>query len=289
MNLLLAAAFVFIWGSAFNAARVVAVEWPPLWGIAIRFAVVAVLLGAIWAWRRAPLPAAGDRGRLALLGVFGTGGYLGCAWVASAHVPSGLVALLSATAPLFVALGQRLQGEAVSPRAWAGLTLGWTGVALLGLSRSLDGLERAEAWGLGVALLGALSHAAGLLAYAPARERVDAWTANAGQTVVAAVTLLLVAGLLSGDPPPASASPALLLAMLWSCLVVGLLGYALFFVVMRRFPPATAASLQLLAPPVAAVIGWALMGERLGWGDLLGGAITLAGLALLFRRERAPG
>ncbi|MDB5376049.1 MAG: hypothetical protein JWR00_495, partial [Rubritepida sp.] len=29
--------------------------------------------------------------------------------------------------------------------------------------------------------------------------------------------------------------------------------------------------------------GWALLGERLAWGDLLGGAITLAGLLLMFR------
>ncbi len=55
---------------------------------------------------------------------------------------------------------------------------------------------------------------------------------------------------------------------------------------LRRFPPSTAAALQLLAPPVAAVIGWAALGERLGWSDLAGGALTLAGLALLFRARR---
>lgn len=283
MNLLLAAVFVFIWASAFTGARIVALEWPPLWGIAIRFAVVAPVLVLIWRLRRAPLPERGDRGRLALMGVFGTGGYLGCAWVASAHVPSGLVALLSATAPLFVALGQRLMGQAVTARAWAGLALGWAGVAVLGLARSADGFERAEAWGLGVALLGALFHAVGVLGFAPARGRVDAWTANAGQTVVSAATLLTVASL-SGEAPPATAPGPVLWAMLWSCLVVGLAGYWLFFVVLRRFPPATAASLQLLAPPVAALIGWALLGERLGWGDVTGGAITLLGLWLLFRK-----
>ncbi len=52
---------------------------------------------------------------------------------------------------------------------------------------------------------------------------------------------------------------------------------------MRQHPPATASALQLLAPPVAALIGWAILDERLGWGDLAGGAITLAGLALMFR------
>ena len=48
-------------------------------------------------------------------------------------------------------------------------------------------------------------------------------------------------------------------------------------------PSATAAALQLLAPPVAALLGWALLGEVLGWTDVAGGMVTLSGLALLFR------
>lgn len=279
---LAATGFVLIWASAFNAARAVALEWPPLWGIGLRFAFVAPLLGLVWWWRRAPVPSRADRGRLALMGLFGTGGYLGCAWLASAHIPSGLVAVLSATTPLFVALGRRIGGDRVAPLAWAGLALGWAGVALLGVSRSLDGLQSAEAWGFVLALLGALSQAVGLLCFAPARARVDPWTANFGQAAVAAAALMLAAAL-AGGPPPATLTPSVAAAMLWSCLVVGVLGYVLFFEVMRRFPPATSASLQLLAPPVAALIGWALLGERLGLGEVVGGLVTLAGLALIFR------
>ena len=72
-----------------------ALEWPPLWALALRFAIVAPLLWAIWHWRGRAWPARGDLGRLAVMGAFGMGGYLACAWVASAHVPSGLVALLA--------------------------------------------------------------------------------------------------------------------------------------------------------------------------------------------------
>ena len=56
---------------------------------------------------------------------------------------------------------------------------------------------------------------------------------------------------------------------------------------LRRLPPATAAALQLLAPPLAAILGWALLHERLGWTDLAGGTVTLGGLALLFRTRRS--
>nr|WP_256437543.1 DMT family transporter [Roseococcus sp. SDR] len=160
--------------------------------------------------------------------------------------------------------------------------LGWLGVATLGLLRSADGLAAAEAWGLGLALLGAFSQALGVLAYAPARGRVDPWAANLGQTAVAGLVLVALAGLLGG-PPPETASATLILGMIYSCLVVGILGYGLFFVVIGRFGAANAAALQLMAPPVAAMLGWAFMGERLAWGDLLGGTITLTGLLLMFR------
>lgn len=271
-----------MWGSAFNAARLVALEWPALWALAIRFVAVVPLLWLIWRWRRVPFPVGEDRWRLALMGAFGMGGYLACAWVASAHVPSGLVALLAACAPLFVALGEAWRGQRLQPLGWLGLALGWAGVATLGLLRSADGLEAAEAWGIGLALFGAFLQALGILAFAPARARMDPWAANLGQTAVASLVLIaLTAGL--GGAPPDSASTTLILAMVYSCLVVGIAGYGLFFVVIRRFGASNAAALQLMAPPVAAVLGWSFMGERLAWGDLLGGAITLAGLLLMFR------
>lgn len=274
-----------LWASAFTAAKLVVAEWPPLWGIALRFAATTPLLLLIALARGIRPPARADRGRLALMGLFGTAGYLGAAWVASARIPSGLVALLSATAPLFVAAGEALWLRRPLPgRAWLGLGLGWAGVAWLGLGRG--GTGGAEASGVLLALGGALSQAVGIIAFAPARGRLDPWTANLGQGAVALAALLVLAAALEG-PPPTTAAPVTLAAMAWSVLAVGLLGYALYFVMLRRLPPATAAALQLLAPPLAAVFGWALLGERLGWTDVAGGLVTLAGLAVLFRARPA--
>ena len=122
--------------------------------------------------------------------------------------------------------------------------------------------RRGGVLGLGLALGGALSQAAGILAFAPARRRIDPWTANAAQTTVAAATLLILAGLAEPALPPAP-SPTLVLSLLYGVLVVGVGGYALYFVMLERLPPATAAALQLLAPPLAGVFGWALLGS--GW------------------------
>ncbi|MBB5692061.1 DMT family transporter [Muricoccus pecuniae] len=286
-DLALAVAFVLIWGSAFNAARLVVLEWPPFWALALRFVLTAPLLLIIARATRSRWPGRGDLGRVALMGLLGTGGYLALSWWAMALIPSGLVALITASTPLVVALGEAVfLGRRPSPMAWAGLALGWAGVAVLGgarLAGHFGGAQgMAEALGVALALLGAVSQAAGLLVFAPARGRVDLWSASAGQSLVSAALLLVLALVLEGAPP-AAASDRVLLGLAYSVTVVGIGGYALFFVMLRRFPPSTAAALQLMAPPVAAVIGWAALGEVLGWADLAGGVLTLSGLMLLFR------
>jgi drug/metabolite transporter (DMT)-like permease len=278
--------FVAIWASAFTAIKGLVPEWPPLWGVAARFALVVPVLALVLAVRGVRLPRRDDMARLAVMGVFGTAGYLAPAWMASMVLPSGLVALLSSTAPLFVAAGEALVlGQRVPRLAWVGLGLGWLGVAVLGVGRGLGDFHAAELWAVLLALGGALSQAVGLLCFAPARARVDPWTANFCQTTVAAVTLLLLATLLEPRLPGVPSLTAAL-SLLYGVLVVGVGGYALYFIMLKRLPPATAAALQLLAPPLAAVFGWALLGEHLAWTDLVGGTVTLVGLAVLFRARR---
>jgi drug/metabolite transporter (DMT)-like permease len=282
-GLLIGGGFVAIWASAFTVAGIVVREWPALWSLAIRFGLTAPLLLAIAILLRGSLPRRSDALRVAALGVFGMGGYLACAWLAMARIPTGLVALICATTPLIIAAGESLVLRRPLPGlAWLGLGIGWSGVALLGLLRALDGLDRAEASGFGLAIAAAVAQAVGLLIFAPAKGRVDMWMASLGQTTVSALLCLGLALAVEGGPPGMPGA-ATLAALLWSMLVVGIGAYALYFLMLQRVPTSTASALQLLAPPLAAVFGWALLGERLFVSDIIGGVLTLSGLALLLR------
>lgn len=278
---LITGGFVAIWASAFTVAGVVVREWPPLWSLAIRFSLTVPVLAAIALVLRARLPAPADMARVAVLGLCGMGLYLSLAWLAMARIPTGLVALICATTPLMVAAGESLFLRRPLPGlAWLGLFIGWAGVALLGFLRAREGLATAEALGFVLAIGAAIAQAVGLLVYAPAKDRVDIWVASLGQTLVSALFCLAMALLLEGGPPswPGSAT---LGALLWSMLVVGVGVYALYFAMMRRVAASTVSALQLLSPPLAAVFGWALLGERLFISDMVGGVVTLGGLALL--------
>lgn len=277
--------YVVVWASAFTAVRGVVPEWPALWALAIRFLCVVPVLGGIALWRRAPAPRPRDLWRLLGIGLGGAG-YLAAAWSATALIPSGLVALLAATAPLFVAAGERIFAAKRLPAlGWLGLALGWVGVAVLGIGRVAGDLGSGAVLGVALGLLGGLSQAAGLLVFAPARARVDPWAANSLQTIVGALFLLVLAASL--EPAlPGPPSAAAVTALAYSVLVVGVGAYALLFILLDRLPASSVAALQLLCPPLAALFGWVLFAERMVWTDVLGGAITLGGLALLFRSRR---
>ena len=148
-------------------------------------------------------------------------------------------------------------------------------------------MYKRQALGFVLAIGAAASQAVGLLIYAPAKARVDMWAASLGQTAVSALLCLMLALALEGTMPR-SASWFTLGGLFWSMIVVGIGGYALYFVMLKRVPTSTASALQLLAPPLAAVFGWALLGERLFLSDLIGGVLTLSGLWLLVR-ARARG
>ncbi len=285
-GLVIGSAFVAIWASGFTVAGVVVREWTPLWALAIRFLLTAPILLAIVLAARSPMPRRGDALRVAVLGLCGLGGYLALGWLAMARIPTGLVALISATTPLMIAAGESLiLRRPLPPMAWLGLGLGWYGVAMLGGLRALDGLATAELSGFLLAIAAATSQAAGLLAYAPARGRVDLWAASLGQTVMSGLLLLVLAVLLEG-PPPGLPGAFTLAGLVWSMLVVGIGGYALYFMMLRRVPASTASALQLLAPPVAALFGWLLLGEEFYLSDILGGLLTLSGVALLMRARQ---
>ncbi|PZR12403.1 MAG: hypothetical protein DI532_13415 [Azospirillum brasilense] len=285
---LLASCFVLIWGAAFNAAKVVVSDWPPLWALAVRFGLTAPLLLALMLARGHRLPRGADLLRVAGMGLLGTGGYLALSWSAATHVASGLTALISACSPLFVAMGEVLfLGQRMAPLAWGGLGLGWLGVAVLGIGRAGQGLGAGEMLGFGLALCGALAQGAGILLFAPARGRVDLWAASFGQSVTSALLLLALAPLLEGAPP-GSAAPATVLALGYCILLSGVIGYGIMFTLFRRLPASTVTALQLLSPVVAVLLGWGFLGERLGWSDLGGGGVTLIGLLLLLRARVRP-
>jgi len=68
-------------------------------------------------------------------------------------------------------------------------------------------------------------------------------------------------------------------------LVGSLLGFGLYLWLMRLWPPSRLASYAFLTPLIAVVLGWVVLGERLGIVEWAAGLLLLAGAYLSLVRK----
>ncbi|MBL8697004.1 MAG: DMT family transporter [Alphaproteobacteria bacterium] len=188
--------------------------------------------------------------------------------------------LLANLVPIFVALHAALfLGK--SPRRLFLLAMAITlsGAALL-LGGSLS-LSADRALGDGLGVVTAMFYAAYVVIVAELRTRMTTATLMAWTGTIAGPLFLPLAFLFDELILPRSLEGwTTVLALILVCQVAGsgLIAYALAHM------PTTFSSLTLLAQPVfSALAAWAILGERLGTGELLGGALVLAGIYLARR------
>src|SRR6478609_1626037 len=135
------AIFVVLWSTGFVATKYVVNNADPLTYLAIRMALVVVLMAGIVAIVRPRWPDRIGVFHSAVAGILVHGFYLGGTAIAIAHsIPAGLSALIPGLQPILTStLANRWLGERVTPLQWAGLVLGLGGVALILHGRPMTG------------------------------------------------------------------------------------------------------------------------------------------------------
>lgn len=190
--------------------------------------------------------------------------------------------LFSNLAPVFVVLGAwYLFAERPAVTFAVGTMVAFAGAGLL-VSISFR-FGTSHLWGDTLATVTAVFYAGYLLSVKHLRHslstaRIMAWTG-----AVSAPAFLVVA-LLSGERiiPETSRGWLVLLAM---GLISHVGGQTLIAFAFGVLPASSSALSLLLQPIVAAVLAWILFGEALTNLQLLGGAITLAGILIASRRR----
>lgn len=279
--------FVFLWSTGWVAAGFAAPHADPLTFLAIRFALAAVAIALICKVMGVPLSLEGDGERHALVsGVFLHALYLGAVWWAVAKgLPAGISALIAALQPLFTALmAPKLVGEIISPRRWAGISIGFLGI-VVALWPKLEGLTGAALWAVAVPIL---VNVGGMVAvtygtfYQKKHLAGGDLRAIAGWQYVGAALLIFPLAFVT-EPMRFDVNVISVATMAWSviALSVGAIGLLLFLI--RRGEVSRAAALIYLVPPVAAVETYVLFGETLSPVQIAGLVATCAGVWLASR------
>ena len=274
------ALFVALWATGFIGARY-AMPWAePFWFLAARFSLTIVVLLAIAIPLRAKMLSRRAAFDAMVAGFLMHGVYLGGVfWAISNGMPAGLSALLVGLQPLITAVvAGRLLNEPVTARHWAGLFVGFVGVALVlspKLAGSAGGVTPAN---VAACALAVIAMSAGTIWQKRYGGQTDLIMGTAWQYVGGSLTMLLMA--LTFETGTFTLTTELVFAMLWLVLVLSVGAIFLLMFLIRQGAVSRVASLFYLVPGVTALIAWFLFDETLSPLQLVGMAVAACGVWL---------
>ena len=271
-----ALAVVVVWGVNFAVIGKGLQDLPPLLFVALRYlftAFPAILFvkrpGTRWYW-------------VALIALFMNIGQFGLLFVGIERgAPAGLASLLLQSQAIFTLIfATAVIRELPRPAQLAGTVVASAGIAVLALGQASGGplvpllmvIGAGACWGAGNICM--------RLARARSPMGLIVWAA-----LIPPIPLFLLSLWLEGSRADLTAVqhfwPVGFLALAYVVIAATLFGFGTWSSLLRRYPAAAVSPFSLLVPVVGILSAAIFLGERPSPVELLGGAIVLAGLALV--------
>ena len=274
--------FVLLWATGFIGAKLGLPHAEPLTFLLIRYLIVIALMATLALLTRAPWPKdARHWFHIGISGLLVHAVYLGGVFVAIKHgLPAGVTALVVGMQPLLTAFGAGwLLGEKVDGRQWAGLALGFVGVAMV-----VSG-KFGEAAALGPMLIPAVIALLGITAGTLYQKRFcakfDLRSGSVIQFVPTAVVTVIAVALF--EDYRIDWTGQFMFALGWLVLVLSLGAISLLNLLIRSGSAVNVASLFYLTPPMTALIAFVIFGENLTLTATIGMLLAVSGVYLVAR------
>jgi len=283
-----------IWGSTYFAIAYVIESMPPLLAMGIRFLIAGLLLALIISFRQGvgelKIPRAELRSSL-LMGFLLLGFGIGTVSIAQAYVPSGIVALIIAALPLWIAIFRTISGERLAKTSWLGLAIGFAGVALLLKPGSISPVSEIENSKLFLfmllVLLGNIGWALGtfLAPRFPLPKNTLVFTAY---EMLAGGASLTLAGFIKGESI-SDFLDATSWSWLWFVYLIifgSIAAYSAYLWLVANAPVSLTATYAYVNPIIAVALGAIFLDELITGAYAIGGSIILIGVILVVSVER---
>lgn len=282
------ASLAAMWGLSFLFIKVAVDVVSPLWIVAARCAIGAVILVVLLRLRGGRLPS----GRriwvdLTILAALGNAIPWGLMAWSTQYLPSGLVAVVNALAPTSTLVIAILVGlEAASVRRAVGLVIALGGTALA-VSADLGAPGTTVA--VLLVVLATVCYGAGsVYAKRHVSGTFPPLAIATGQVLMAALMSLPVAAVSAPFPVVADITPAI-----WgSLLALGVFGTGLafraFYTLIASVGATNTVMVTYLIPVVALIAGAVVLGEPIRFVVVAGTALTIGGIWLAQRERSVP-
>lgn len=271
---------IALWGSTWAAIKVGVDVVPPFVFAFERAASVSLILVALSLAMRQPFP----RDRRVILsaivvGIVNTGSSWAIIFWSEQYVPSGLVSVFGASAPIWTALLAHflVHGDRLSATKAVGLLLGLAGIGVLVGAPDTSGRPEALTASVLLALM-PITWAVGTILQARELRHGSPLPLVAIGTSAGSLFLLPFAAAQAGEVATWNASAALAFAylvMFGSCV-----GLVVQMWLTRRLRPTTMTLAQVVIPAQALLIGALALGENITWRMVLGAALVAVAVTL---------
>lgn len=271
-------AFALIWSSAFSSARIIVAAAPPIASLALRFAIsgavgviLARMFGQNWNLSRAQWRS------VIIFGICQNALYLGLNFVAMQWIEASLAAIIASSMPLIVAAANWvIFREKLPVMGVLGLMAGFGGVALIMTQRLGGGVDPL---GVTLCLIGAVALAVATLTVRGASSS----SGSAGVLMIVGLQMLVGSAVLLPfavifETWEVQWSWQLVAAFTYTVFAPGLLATWIWFLLVQRIGATRGATFHFLNPFFGVAIAAVILGERLGWVDILGVTIIAAGI-----------
>ena len=271
-----------LWGLNYVAIKVSVIHFPPIYASGLRFALVAAIL--IWFTK----PPIGNF--LPVLAISVTLGSLHFIFVfvgLTGVDPSVASIILQLGVPFSAVMAWIMLNDAFGWRRALGMLIAFSGVTIVAGEPSVSSglfyvgvcVGAGICWGVSNILIKKLD-GVGLI-------QLNAWMA-----MFAAPQLFVVSALMEEGQWAATKSAGMIewLAIAFMAIGSSAIAYGLWYYLMNKYEVSQIVGINLMPPVFAAASSAWLLGEILGWEKIVGGLITLFGVAVIqLRWNRIAG
>ncbi|MCF8878355.1 EamA family transporter [Hyphobacterium sp. SN044] len=248
---------------------------PPIFFAFLRFLLLAMVLAPFLR----PMPKDWPR----LLGVAACMGGVQYALIfigLQSATPSGMAITLQLGVPFATLLSVVWLGERLGPLRVVGTIAAFTGVALVSADPANLTISLGLLFGIGAAAVSAVGMI--LVKKIDMKPfRLQAWIGVLSIGPLLVLSLLLERGQIAAVM---SGGFLFVLALIYTVGLVNMFGHGVFYHLIQRYETNLIAPLTLMAPLSGVAFGILVAGDPLGWRLAVGGAIALAGVALVAAR-----
>jgi drug/metabolite transporter (DMT)-like permease len=215
-----------------------------------------------------------------LLLVMGNGGVV----LAEQHTATGLVSLLVAMIPVYVAIIEHIGKGMPNAKTILGLLLGTGGIiALVGPDSLFGHSSSSSLFGIAACAIGSLGWSIGSIYTRKAELPKSPFLATAMQMLCGGVLMSAVSfGL--GEFEHANilaVSPASIGGLFYLIIFGSIIGFSSFTWLLTHIPAGKIATYAYVNPIVAVFLGWAMLGEKVTMQTAYAGALILAAVWLI--------